>query len=413
MGDGTKAYKMKVRPIILKELAAACDWTHQQLAETAGVKRPTLHITLNRGYIPLRHRGFKKLIEDKVRSTPQAIQWLLMRGLRTEDIWNPTNGQTRRLRPAGHAMRSLLGRRHKAIAPGNPEAVTIDWEVEMITEETKRHFKLFKNPFMHDILDDRDIFMTDEHRYIEAAMLDAAKHAGFLAVVGEVQSGKSVMRRRIVMQLQREDNVCVIFPTIIDKTRVSASSIAEAIINDISSEKAKIRHEQQARQVHRLLLHRHKQGYRHVLIIEEAHDLSFTILKLLKRFYELEDGYEKLLGIILIGQLELKEKFNEAQHLYMREVIRRVQIAEIKGLNGDIKEYLLFKFKRINADAAKVFTDGAIEALGKRMMTKDSRTGKSISHAFPGLVNNYAAKTMNLAYEMGEKMVSEAVVLAI
>ncbi len=37
-----------------------------------------------------------------------------------------------------------------------------------------------------------------------------------------------------------------------------------------------------------------KGGQRHVLIIEEAHDLSVHTLKYLKRFWELEDGFKKL-----------------------------------------------------------------------------------------------------------------------
>lgn len=413
MTNGSTAYSRDIKPIILKELAAACDWTQPQLAEFIGLKKPTINITLNRGYIPPTRKDFKQRIEGKVRRTPAAMQWLLARGLDVEDIWRPTGRPAKKLHPAGHTMRVIAGKKRAVFLQRNTEAVTIDWEVEMIEEETKRHFKLFKNPFLHDILNDTDIFMTDEHRYIEASMMDAAKHAGFLAVVGEVQSGKSVMRRKVVMQLQREDNMRVIFPAIIDKTRVSATSLGEAIINDISSEKAKVKLEQQARQVQRLLLSRHKQGQRHVLIIEEAHDLTLPILKLLKRFYELEDGYEKLLGIILIGQPELRDKLDEGRNPDMREVIRRVQISEIKGMNGNVKEYLGFKFKRIQADAAKVFTDGAIEALGRRMKSKDQSTGKSISTAYPGLVNNYAAKAMNLAYEMGEKMVTEAVVMAI
>jgi type II secretory pathway predicted ATPase ExeA len=330
-----------------------------------------------------------------------------------KDIWQPLGKELRKAVPVGGGMRGWATHRKKALAPGEPDKLTISWEVEMISDETRRHFKLFKNPFLHDILNDGDIYLTDEHRYIEAAMLDAAKNAGFLVVAGEVQSGKSVMRRKVVMQLQREGTVRVIFPEIIDKGRITATSLGDAIITDISSETAKIRHEQQARQVHRLLLARHRQGLRHVLIIEEAHDLPLKVLKLLKRFYELEDGYEKLLGIILIGQPEIKDKLNEEIHPDMREVIRRAQIAEIKGLNGNIKGYLAFKFKRIEADIGKVFTDKAIVALGDRLMTRDGRTGKSISHAFPGLVNNYAAKGMNLACEMGEPKVTEDVIQAI
>ncbi|MBI5562643.1 MAG: ExeA family protein [Deltaproteobacteria bacterium] len=404
---------MRFQPIALKALVTDCDIKQSDIAKLAGVSRPAVNLAINRGYMPERKKDFREIVEEKIRQTPKAMQWLLARGRKVEDVWEPLGRDLRNISPAGAGARAAATKKRAAITAGNPNAVTINWEVEMIQEETKRHFKLFKNPFLHDILEEKDIYMTDEHRYIEASMLDAAKHAGFLAIVGEVQSGKSVIRRKVVMALQRDDNMRVIFPAIVDKTRVTATSLGDAIVSDISDEKAKIRQEQQARQVHRLLLNRHKQGYRHVLIIEEAHDLPLSVLKLLKRFYELEDGYEKLLGIILIGQPELRDKLHEGNHPDMREVIRRVQLSEIKGLNGDLKGYLGFKFKRIQSDVSKVFADGAIEALSRRMQVKDQRTGKTISNAYPGLVNNYAAKAMNLAFEMGEKIVTEAVVNAI
>ena len=42
----------------------------------------------------------------------------------------------------------------------------------------------------------------DNMRRCDPAMLDAARHSGFLAVIGEVGSGKTVMRRK-VMSLKR------------------------------------------------------------------------------------------------------------------------------------------------------------------------------------------------------------------
>ena len=199
----------------------------------------------------------------------------------------------------------------------------------------------------------------------------------------------------------------------IDKTRLTAASICDAIIMDISSEKCTSKLESKTRQVQRLLLDRAKSGYRAVLIVEEAHDLNVRTLKYLKRFYELEDGYRKLLGIVLIGQSELKHMFNEGQNVDMREVIRRVQTAEIKGLNGNMKEYLAVKFKRVGKAVAEIFENDAYEALSTRM-TSTSRDGRSkVSHAYPLLVNNYTARAMNMAYEMGESKISADVIMAL
>jgi type II secretory pathway predicted ATPase ExeA len=399
------AYAMKVRPIILKELISDCGIPQGKLAGPLKVSRTTINLVANRGYMPTSQPGFQRAVEETISKNPAALRWLSERGLTMADIWQPQDNPRRR-QPTGHGFRS------PAMRPGDPLQVT-KREVEMITEDTKRFFKIFRNPFLDDVQADKDIYMSEEHRYIEAAMVDAARHAGFIAVIGEVQSGKSVIRKKVVISLQHEGNVRVIFPMIIDKDRVTAPSLCDGIIQDISSETPRMKLEDKSRQVYRLLLNRHKQGYRHVIIIEEAHDLPMKVIKLLKRFYELEDGYTKLLGIILMGQPELRDKLDEERYPDMREAIRRIQVVEIRGLNGNIHDYLTLKFKRIGAKLEDVFETDAIDALSMRLRSKDGRSGKEISHAYPGLVNNYAAKAMNLACEMGFERVSAAVVEAL
>lgn len=408
------AWKLPFVPIALKELALDSGITQADIGRATGLSRVAINLVFNRGYDPANHPDFKARTEAYIARHPKAMQWLITRNLGIKDIWNPAGKQMRFANPAGSGAGIPKPKKHltRPIVPGDPEKLTIEWEVEMITQEAMKYFKIFRNPFIDDIQKESDIYMSDEHRYIEAAMVDAARHGGFLAVIGEVGSGKSVMRRKVVEQLKKDGDVIVIFPQMIDKTRVNAGSICDAIIMDLSEQKPKIKLEQKTRQVHQLLLERAKQGFRSVLIIEEAHDLHTNTLKYLKRFYELEDGFRKLLGIILIGQVELKNLFNEGTHIEMREVIRRIQTAEIRGLNGNIKYYLQLKFKRIGANADEIFTDEAVQALSRRLTTSDKHN-KVISHAYPLIVNNYAARAMNMAYEMGEEKVSETVIEAI
>jgi type II secretory pathway predicted ATPase ExeA len=405
------AYQLEFKPILLKELCVDCGISQTRIGKATNLSRSSINLALNRGYLP-KEPDFKSKVEAEIEDDRRAAQWLIERNLRVEDIWNPLGKDLRNVSPAADNQKMWATRKQPAMVPGNPEQITINMEVEMISQEAMKHFKIFRNPFIDDIQKDSDIFMSEEHRYIEAAMIDAARHGGFLAVIGEVGSGKSVMRRKVVEQLKKDGDVIVIFPQMIDKTRVNAASICDAIIMDLSESKPSMKLEAKTRQVHKLLLERAKQGFRSVLIVEEAHDLHTNTLKYLKRFYELEDGYRKLLGIILVGQTELKNLFNEQAHIEMREVIRRIQTAEIKGLNGNTKDYLNMKFKRIGAKVDDIFEDGAFKALTQRLTTKDRRN-QSISHAYPLIVNNYAAKAMNMAYEMGEKKVTEAVVMAI
>jgi type II secretory pathway predicted ATPase ExeA len=447
------AYQMKFKPIVLKQLILDCGLTQLEVARD-GLRagESVLNLIINRNYAPTTIKDYKKRIEGYLSKNEKALEWLADQGLQMKDLWQTLNSRAKihpplipspqgrgtifdPLSPGGRgrydsqprqgrggdlrqARHSLVGRKVaatravKPFVPGDPTLITISWEVEMISQEAMKHFKIFRNPFVDDIQKDNDIYMSEEHRYIEAAMLDCARHGGFLAVIGEVGSGKSVMRRKVVEQLRRDGDILVIYPQMIDKTRLTAASICDAIIMDISDERPNLKLEQKTRQVQRLLLSRSKNGYRSCLIIEEAHDLNTHTLKYLKRFYELEDGYRKLLGIILIGQTELKHMFNESLHVDMREVIRRCQIAEIQGLNGHIQDYLSLKFKRVGAAMETIFHNGSIEALAKRLTSKD-RQSKTISHAYPLLVNNYAARAMNLAFEMGEALVTAEVVDAL
>ncbi|MFZ4857947.1 MAG: ExeA family protein [Desulfuromonadaceae bacterium] len=409
-------YSMPHAAIVLKKLIVECDINQMHIAEAVGVSRPTVNLCINRGYLPTTRAAFKSDVERFLALPDKAAivhQWLLQRGLEMADIWAPLGENMMRRHSTSSIHRGHSTRKsNPGLATGITDIIKCK-EVEMVNQDTLRHFKMFRNPFVADIEKSTDIYKSDEHRYIEAAMLDTAKHGGFLAVIGEVGSGKTTMRREVMEQLKKESNVMVIFPQIIDKSRVNASSICDAIVMDLSEEKPKNKLEQKTRQVQKLLMDRSRAGYQACLVIEEAHDLSTQTLKYLKRFYELEDGYKKLLGIILVGQTELKHMFNESQHVEMREVIRRVQIAEIRGLNGNLKDYLTVKFKRVGVKIDDLMDDDAINALGKRLTTEDSKGKKPVSHAYPLLVNNYTARCMNLAAEMGETRITAEVVEAI
>ncbi len=278
----------------------------------------------------------------------------------------------------------------------------------MLYPDTKKHFKVFRDPFIDDISSEADIYFSNEHVFAKQVMMDAARNGGFVAVIGEVGSGKSVVRRAVIEELKRDSKVLVIYPQMPDKKKLTAGSICDAIIYDVSTEKPLVRLEAKARQILRLLTDRSRAGKRHVLIIEEAHDLNINTLKYLKRFYEFEDGFRKLLGIILVGQLELKTGMDEQRAHEAREVIMRCQIATIKPLDKEIEAYLAMKFKRVGKSLDEVFAPGALEAMRRKMIDNDG--GKKTSHIYPLMINNLTAKAMNLAAETGEPKVTAEVV---
>ena len=286
-------------------------------------------------------------------------------------------------------------------------------ENEMLTPEAKQLFRLPRDPFTDEVQGSEDVFLSADQRYIREAMYQAARHGGFLAVVGECGAGKTTLRRDLIERIHRDgESVVIVQPRTIDKTQLTAAAICDAIIGDCSSQPTRHTMEAKARQVERILTDSSRAGNHHVLLIEEAHDLKIATLKYLKRFWELEDGFRKLLSVILIGQSELKNMLDERQNPDAREVIRRCEIAELQPLNGNLEEYLRVKFEhpRIGATVSQIFEPAAFDAIRERLTHRQRGTTAPLSLLYPLLVNNTVRKAMNLAARMGEAKVTAEIV---
>lgn len=272
----------------------------------------------------------------------------------------------------------------------------------MLSSAAREHFKLFRHPFVDDVQGPNDVFLSADQRYIRESMYYAAKHCGLVAIVGESGSGKSTLRRDLLDRIRREqEQIIVVQPKTIDKSVLTAAHVCDAIVADVGNEPPKLSLEAKARQIERILSESARTGCTHVIVIEEAHDLSKATLKYLKRFWELEDGFRKLLGIVLIGQPELMDLLNEQRNPDLRELIKRIEIAQLRPLNGSLEQYLGLKFKRVGKELDDLFERDAFDAMRARLTRRIGNTTNVESHLYPLNVHNLVLKAMNLAVEIG------------
>jgi len=298
-----------------------------------------------------------------------------------------------------------------AFVTPNPESIDMLLRKQTLTPAARKHFALFRDPFNEDVNDAEDVFTSPDIRYVREYLWTTARHGGFVAVIGESGSGKTTLRRDLNDRIAREEApVIVIEPYVLGmedndvrgKT-LKASAIADSIILTLApQETPRMSMEAKSRQLHRILKDSKRAGFNHCLIIEEAHGLPIATLKHLKRFFELEDGFKKLLSIVLIGQTELKIKLSERSP-EVREVVQRCEVVELPSLDAQLDQYLAFKFQRIGKAVDEVLDKDALDGIRQRLIfTKSNKhTRESVSLMYPLMINNLMTASLNMAATLG------------
>jgi type II secretory pathway predicted ATPase ExeA len=290
-------------------------------------------------------------------------------------------------------------------------------EKKPLSQQAKSHFKIFQDPFKNDVRASSDVFNGSNTAFISDYMWSAAKTSGgFIAVVGESGAGKSTLRKKLIDRVNREQEPIIIIEPIIRRMEdndkkgktLKSGDIEDAIIYTLSPlDKPRQSAEAKGRQLQRLLVDSSRAGNSHCLIIEEAHCLPIPTLKHLKRFHEMENGFDSLLSVILIGQPELTLKL-AGKAGDVREVSQRCELIEIAPLDKQLEEYLTFKFSRVGASLEAVFEKDALAAIRERLtFAKSSKNNhEQVSLLYPLMINNLVTKAMNLAATLGFAKVS-------
>ena len=297
---------------------------------------------------------------------------------------------------------------------------------QRLTQEARQHFRILRDPFVNEMSGSEDVYVSDDIRYVRSAVRQTAQHGGMLAVTSESGGGKSTIRKDLQAWINvNDESITVIEPYVVGMSASNkggrpllASDITAVVIRALApSEKPRMSHERRTEQMHTILRESARLGNKHVLIIEEAHDLATPTLKAMKRFYELEDGFKKVLSIILIGQPELARKLSE-KNPEVREVVQRCELVTLPPLDNNVGEYLAHKFKRVGMDASAVLEPDAIDAIRsvlRRNVTETfggQRKTRDQSLCYPLAINNLLTRAMNQAVEIGSPKVNAALINA-
>lgn len=254
-----------------------------------------------------------------------------------------------------------------------------------------QHFGLREAPF--GITPDTSFFYASS-RYQEAlnTLLVAAKTGeGFIKLTGEVGSGKTLLCRKFLAGLGKEDFVTAYIsnPFLEPRTLLLALADELGVMLDKNVNQHRL-----LKSVTLALLNIARKNKRAILCIDEAQAMPLDTLEALRLLTNIETEKIKLLQVVLVGQPELNQKLETES---IRQLKQRITFQYHLGPLGEdeLESYLAHRLSVAGYRGGRLFNKSAMRRLYRA------------SHGYPRLVNILAHKAMMVAYGEGAGEVSD------
>ncbi len=259
--------------------------------------------------------------------------------------------------------------------------------------EVQRYFGLKRDPFASDPRSRAEVFTTPQLDRIAAKVEDAINYQGFLVVTGEIGSGKSLLKRRVVETVNQSGGRLKLFwPEFFNMDRVHSGSIVSYLLGcfnqtvpgDLVARAAKLK---------RVLADASEAGERVALGFDECHHLHDRLLTALKNFWELgSGGYDRFLGVVLFGQPQFEGRLRDAR---FREICERIEVVQMPSFEKAACDYIEHRLRIAGGSAEKLFERDAVKLLSKHAKT-------------PLALGNLANAALLKAHDLNERKVLAA-----
>lgn len=190
------------------------------------------------------------------------------------------------------------------------------------------------------------------------------RREGFIVITGDIGTGKTTLCRAILEQLDRNTFTALVlnpFITEEDLLRLVLRDFGVVSRDDVRRGRvAGITKQDLIDALNEFLLSIQPLGARALLIIDEAQNLPPQVLEQIRILSNLETDKEKLLQIVLVGQLNLQTTLSLPE---MRQLDQRVSIRyQLKALNRDeCAAYIAHRLAIAGGSASVAFASRSVD----------------------------------------------------
>ena len=211
-------------------------------------------------------------------------------------------------------------------------------------------FDLHEPPF-NLTPDPRFLYLSEQHQEALSHLLYGInERKGFIEITGEVGTGKTMLCRALLEQLDNSISTALVF-----NSYLSQIELLQAICRDFGLQADAVSGAGLIDRLNTYLLSEFGIGRNAVVIIDEAQNLEPTVLEQLRLLSNLETASGKLLQIILVGQPELQDKLSLPG---MRQLEQRIAVRfHLTALSrADSSRYVMHRLQVAGAGSRISFT---------------------------------------------------------
>lgn len=247
-----------------------------------------------------------------------------------------------------------------------------------------QHFRLRELPFT---LTPDTAFFMERAGYLDGlnVLLVALRSGeGFVKVIGEVGTGKTLLCRRLINSLG-EDFRCAYLPN----PYLSPASLLLSVVEELGvGLPSPCTQHQLLRRLNAALLKFAAAGKRVVVCMDEAQAVPLQTLEVLRLLTNLETEKRKLVQVVLFGQPELDEVLDQPS---IRQLRQRISFSyELLPLDGHgVDTYLSHRLAVAGYEGVRLFQRRAVDEIVQG------------SRGVPRLINILAHKSLMAAYGQG------------
>jgi len=255
--------------------------------------------------------------------------------------------------------------------------------------------------------DPKYLFKSESHaNAFELLQYAVRRREGFVVITGDIGTGKTTVCRALLEEIDRKT-----FTALVLNPFLSEEDLLKLILQDfgvVSRDDVKrgrlghVSKQELIETIYDFLLSLLPLRASAVLIIDEAQNLPMPVLEQIRILSNLETDKEKLLQIVLVGQLNLQPLLKAPQ---MRQLDQRVSIRyQLRPLNRDeVAAYVSHRLNVAGGSAAVTFQPKALDLIHRRAKgiprVVNLVCDRALLAAYAGRTNRVSAEIVHQAAE--------------